>query len=149
MKSQFKLFVAGILVAVMTVGAFAQASVIKQRKEKMSAIGSAQFRVLGGMVKGEVPYDSAKAQEAIKTMKTSMVGFADLFPVGSETGEKTEAALKIWQDKAGFVAASAKFEETLAAQAANAGKDLAGLRAAFGAINGSCRSCHENYKRPG
>ena len=126
--------------------AFAAGDVIKERQDKMKAIGGAMGKVLVKMVKGEEPYDAAKAKAAVETMGASIKGFTDLFPAGSEKGGDTEAAPKIWSDMAGFKAAAAKLEQVASVQAANAGKDLDGLKAAVGALGATCKGCHDEYR---
>jgi cytochrome c556 len=137
----------GATLAVVVAGgvAFAQADVIKQRQEAMKAVGGA-MGALVKMVKGEEAYDSAKAKAAVETMAAKAKGFDTLFPAGSDKGAETAAAPKIWTDMAGFKAALAKLEQVAGAQAAVAGKDLDGVKAAVGALGGTCKGCHDDFR---
>ena len=127
--------IVGAALAVVVAGgvAFAQADVIKQRQEAMKAIGGS-MGALVKMVKGEEAYDSAKAKAAVETM------------AAKAKGAETAAAPKIWTDMAGFKAALAKLEQVAGAQAAVAGKDLDGVKAAVGALGGTCKGCHDDFR---
>ncbi|MEJ1161140.1 c-type cytochrome [Prosthecomicrobium sp. N25] len=145
MKSGLKWLAVAAGVVALGGTALAQADAIKQRQETMKAIGGA----MGGMakmLKGEEPYDAAKAKAAVETIAARAKGFDALFPKGSETGAETAAAPKIWADPNGFKAALAKLEQTAGAQAATAGKDLDGLKASVGALGGACKGCHDDYR---
>ncbi|MBT9290419.1 c-type cytochrome [Prosthecodimorpha staleyi] len=139
--------IVGAALAVVVAGgvAFAQVDVIKQRQEAMKAVGGA-MGALVKMVKGEEAYDSAKAKAAVETMAAKAKGFDALFPAGSDKGAENAAAPKIWTDMAGFKAALAKLEQVAGAQAAVAGKDLDGVKAAVGALSGTCKGCHDDFR---
>lgn len=145
MRLVTKLTVAGLALALAGGAAYAQADAIKQRKETMKAVGGS-MGTLVKMVKGEEPYDSAKAKAAVETMAAKAKGFDALFPAGSEKGGETEAAAKIWSDNAGFKAALTKFETTANAQVAVAAKDLDGVKASVGALGATCKGCHDDYR---
>lgn len=103
---------------------------------------------LSKMAKGETPFDAAAVTAAFQTLQANAakgVDVAALWPEGS-IGD-TEASPKIWEDKAGFQAASDKFKADVdAAAAAGAPADAAALGAAFGKIAANCGSCHEYYR---
>jgi cytochrome c556 len=97
------------------------------------------------MIKGEAPFDLAKAQGVFDVYVSSIGKFAMQFPAESKTGNETKASQKIWDDNAGFKAAVAKFEADAAAGKA-ATKDLDSFKVAFGAATQNCQSCHESYR---
>lgn len=138
--------IAVALVAVVALGgaAFAQADAIKNRKEAMKAIGGGMGQLVK-MVKGEEAFDAAKAKAAVDTIAAKAKGFDALFPAGSEKGGETEAAPAIWTDTNGFKAALAKLETTAAAQS-SAVTSLDGVKAAVGALGGTCKGCHDTYR---
>jgi cytochrome c556 len=129
---------AGLAVAV------AQGDPIAQRKEMMKAVGGVT-RDAAAMVKGEAPFDLAKAQRTFTVYADTARKFGGLFPDSSKTGGDTTAAPKIWEDMAGFKAGLAKWEKE-STDAAAAVKDLDSLKAAFGNVAKNCGACHETYR---
>jgi cytochrome c556 len=98
------------------------------------------------MVKGEEPFDAAKAQAIFTNMNSVAMKFGNHFPAGSNTGGNTEAAPAIWEKPAEFKAAVAKFQaDTKAAMAAKPAT-LDAFKAQFGTVAGNCRSCHEGFR---
>jgi cytochrome c556 len=136
-----------LAVAAITIGVsavVAQSDPIAARKGLMKNVG-AVTKTGGQMVKGEVPYDQAKAQEIIATYIDVAGKMPDLFPDNSKTGGETTAAPKIWDDNAGFKAGFAKLStEATAAKAAV--KDADSFKASFGGLTKNCGGCHETYR---
>ncbi|MEM1039948.1 MAG: cytochrome c [Pseudomonadota bacterium] len=112
-----------------------------ERQKIMSHVGAATGAG-AAIVKGEAPFEVVKAQLILRTMNSVGHGFAYMFPEGSETGAKTEASPKIWEDRAGFDAEVNKFIEASAVLPT----DLDGFKAAFGAVTATCGSCHRAYR---
>ncbi|MEE8308080.1 MAG: cytochrome c [Gammaproteobacteria bacterium] len=119
---------------------------IAYRKAVMSAIG-AHAGALAAMVRGKVDYDHMASQASAMADTVSTIG--DIFPAASssEAGE-TEALAAIWEDTDGFaeavaasIAAASSFSETAAAG------DRAAVGKAFGALAGTCKGCHDNYRQ--
>lgn len=144
MKNVLKLAVVLGLAGASTM-AFAAGDPIAERKAMMKSVGAATG-ASAAMVKGQAEFDPRVAMLALRTMNAVALGFADKFPAGSETGGKTTAAPKIWEDSAGFAAAVAKFEADTAAAAAAPATDLDGFKAQFGAVAANCSACHETYR---
>lgn len=115
------------------------------RQAAMKQVGQATG-ILSKMAKGETAFDAAAAQAAFATMNTVAKGFADLFPVGSETGMDTEASPAIWANMDDFKAKVAKFEADTAAASAMTLADAAALGAAFGPVAENCGVCHQLYR---
>ena len=77
----------------------------------------AQTKTGGGMAKGEVPYDQAKAQGIFAAYVDAASKLPDLFPENSKTGGDTAALPAIWANMADFRARHEKFvAEAKAAQ---------------------------------
>jgi len=119
---------------------------IAYRKAVMSAIG-AHAGAIAAMVRQKVDYDHMEAQASAMSDTLSTIG--DVFPASSssEAGE-TEALASIWEDAEGFaeaVAASQAAAEAFVA-AAQAG-DPAGIGRSFGALAGTCKGCHDDYRQ--
>lgn len=117
---------------------------VKARQEKMKSIGDS-MKLLGQMAKGEVDYDAARAETAVQTIHTSIQGFTELFPEGSNVGE-TEAAPKIWEDMDGFKTIAGNLSEASAAAAPVAAQGLDALKGALGGIGKNCKECHDSYR---
>jgi cytochrome c556 len=117
---------------------------IKAREEIMEANGKAA-KAGGAMLKGEVPFDAAKANEVLATFAAGAKPFGKHFPKGSDQG-KTEAAPAIWEKPADWAAALAKFEKDSAAAAAMKPATQADFGKAFMMVMGNCKSCHESFR---
>lgn len=73
------------------------------------------------------------------------------FPKGTgpEAGVKTEALPAIWAKPAEFKAATDRLVgATKGYQAAAATGDIARIQPAVGAVGGSCKGCHDNFRKP-
>jgi cytochrome c556 len=131
-------------VVVVGTGVIAQTDVIAERKAIMRGNGAAA-RTGTQMIRGEAPFELAKAKEAFVGIQNGMTRFPSLFPENSKTGGDTKAAPKIWEDVAGFRAAAAKIVQD--AQAATAATtDLASFQANFQRVTTNCNSCHQTYR---
>jgi cytochrome c556 len=137
-------FLAVAALVVATGAVVAQSDPIAARRDVMKSVGAAT-RTGTQMVKGEVPFDLAKAQDVLKAYATAADGFHDRFPENSKTGGQTTAAPAIWENQADF---RAKFDAWAAdiKQAAAQTKDLESFRAAFGNVTKACGACHNTYR---
>ena len=135
--------IAALLVPLAATVVVAQTDLITARKALMKDIGD-QTKVAGAMVKGDLPYDAAKAAVIFKSYTDGSAKFGALFPAGTENGD-TKAAPAIWTDRAGFDAALAKFKADIAANVGSIGTE-AGFKTAMAAVGDNCRTCHQTYK---
>ncbi len=110
----------------------------------MKEIG-AQTKTGGGMAKGDMPYDQAKAQAIFASYVDAAAKGPSLFPETSKTGGDTAALPAVWDNKADFDARFAKFgADAKAAQSSV--KDLDSFKGAFGGMTKNCGGCHETYR---
>jgi cytochrome c556 len=123
---------------------------IAARKGEMQ-IMSFNLGILGGMARGNMPYDAEAAQAAADNLVaisqlTQTVQWAE----GSDNMElsNTRALPAIWDDFADFQAKWASFGERAVALQAVAGQGAEGLGAAIGGVGGTCQACHEAYRQP-
>lgn len=125
--------------------AVAEQDPIAARRALMKANGD-EAKVGVAMIKGEAPFDLAKAHKIFDTFENAAQKMPALFPETSKTGGDTAARLEIWQNMDDFKARFGKFGAD--AKAANADvKDLDSFKAAFNAIGkNDCGSCHEKYR---
>jgi cytochrome c556 len=98
------------------------------------------------MIKGEEPYDAAKALAIFTSMNSVAMKFGNHFPPTSKTGGDTEASPAIWEKPAEFKAANVKFQNDTKAAMAAKPATLDAFKAAFGPVAGNCKSCHESFR---
>jgi cytochrome c556 len=97
------------------------------------------------MVRSKVNYDHMADQA--NALASTAAGVGDVFPTGSEMGD-TDALPAIWQQDDDFqmkVAALEKATQEFATVAASG--DKAAIGKALGAVGGSCKGCHDDYKQ--
>lgn len=122
-------------------------SVVEKREAAMKTVGQSTGTI-GDMLKGKTSFDAASANAALGAMRDAASGFSELYPEGSQgqTSNKYLASDKVWSDRAGFEAEITKFESAINAALTANPQDKESLGAVFGAIGGSCKSCHEGYR---
>lgn len=149
-------FLAAGLAAALATAAIAQdaedpfADAVESRHGLMLLMAQ-NLGTLGGMAKGETPYDSAVAGKAADNIAAlASVLSMDLFPAGSEYGKAADSFSlpSIWTDQANFVAKINALNEAANAMTADAKKDLASLQAGMNSIGGACAACHKAYRQP-
>ena len=118
---------------------------IKARQHMMEETRDAA-KVIGGMVKGEKPFDAEAAMSALKVWKKTATEAGDLFPEGSETGHDTEAKSTIWTDRAGFEEKMAVFNTKVDEAIAANPDSVEALKAVAGPVFQSCKGCHDGYR---
>jgi cytochrome c556 len=109
-----------------------------KKSADMAKIGSA-------MIKGETPFDLAKAKEILAAFAADAAAMPNLFPDCSKTGDHTTAAPAIWEKPDDFKAAQTKFSTDVKA-AQDSLKDLDSLKAGFQTIGKDCGSCHQTFR---
>jgi cytochrome c556 len=136
------LTVAAVALGVTAVAA--QQDPIAARKAIMKANGE-QARLGTQMVKGEAPFDLAKAKQIFRTYQDAAQKMPNLFPDNSKTGGDTAASPRIWENKADVAAKFSKFgNDAKAAEAAV--NDLNTFKAQFPEVQKNCGGCHETYR---
>jgi len=137
---------AGVLLAAFSAApVFSADDPIAARKAIMKNVGAATGAG-GQMLKGELEFNAAAAELLLRTMNTAALGFGELFPEGSETGGESTASPKIWEDRAGFDAALAKFQTDTATGVAAKPADIEAFKTAFGAATQNCGTCHKAFR---
>ena len=98
------------------------------------------------MAKGGEVYDSFLAESSLANMLEAMKPYSSYFPEGSETGNKTQAASAIWDNKNQFEELVNNFiadiESAIKADLKN--EEL--FKTNFDVISKNCRSCHMNFR---
>lgn len=123
----------------------AQSDPIAARKALMKTNGSAAQQGAKFM-KGEEPFDLAKALAIFATYQDVAAKAPALFPDNSRTGGDTAALPAVWESKADFEAKLAKFGAD-AKEAAGKVKDEASFKAVFPEVQKNCGGCHQTYRK--
>lgn len=124
----------------------AQSDPIAQRKELMKSNGS-HAKGVNQMVKGEEPFDAAKANAAFTAWHENAKRLPGLFASPPPAGADTRALPKIWESKADFEAKAAALAKA-AADGQGKAKSLDELKASYPAVSKACGDCHDAYRRP-
>jgi cytochrome c556 len=129
--------------------ALAQQDPIKERKELMKN-NADQAKIGAAMVKGEEPFDLAKAQKIFAAFENTATKAPALFPDNSidqaTADDPYTAKPEIWQNIDDFKARLAKFGDDAKAASTNL-KDLNSFKAAFANIGkNDCGGCHDKYR---
>ena len=119
---------------------------IKYRKSALTVMAT-HFGRVAAMANGRVPFDAKVAADnaavAESMSKLPWAAFVD----GSDKGD-TKAKSEIWSDAAKFKDANEKMqgEMTKLSAAAKTG-NLDSIKAAVGATGGSCKACHDAFRK--
>jgi cytochrome c556 len=139
--------VAGILL--LGAGAvMAQQEIAVKQDNLMRGQAKSLYNVMLKMVKGEIPYNQAAVDAAIKDLEASVPTIATVFatnPKQDVVNATYGASQKVWQNKADF---DSKIPPVVKAIADVKGKikDVDSLKAAYTSINDRCTDCHETYR---
>lgn len=121
---------------------------IEARQGHLKKIGKA-FKAISDQLKAGSP-DLAQIQSAAATVPTEAMGMADWFPQGTgpASGIKTAALPIIWEDKTDFNDKVGAMQDAAAKldSIAQAG-DVAAIGAAFKTTGGTCKACHDKYRK--
>lgn len=138
---------AGLLTALPAAAQFARAEdAIKYRKASFTVMAS-HFSRIGAMAQGKVPFDAKAAAEnaQLATLMAPLPFTA--FGEGTDKGD-TRAKPEVWSQGDKFKAAATKMQEAIAKlNAATKTGDLGTIKAAFGGVGQSCKSCHDSFRR--
>ena len=126
--------------------AMADSGPIDAREACMKANGK-MMKTMVPVLKGQAAYDKAAIDAAIGKAEKACAGWDNWWgeDTKASSGADTEAKDEIWSDKAGFDAATAAYLK--ARDGVKASADEASFKAAFPALGGSCKGCHEKYRK--
>ena len=118
---------------------------IKYRQSALTVMG-AHFGRVAGMANGRIPFDAkVAADNAAIAESMSKLPWAGFVP-GSDGN--TKAKPEIWTDNAKFRESSEKMQaELVKLVAATKTGNLDTIKAAVGATGGSCKGCHDNFRK--
>lgn len=116
-----------------------------ERQAGMKAIGGS-MGALAAIAKEQKSFDAETVKTALTTISTSAKAFPDQFPVGSETGNDTEASPKIWENPSDFRAKALKLGTDAELVLASMPTDAAGVAKAMQTLGAECGVCHQTYR---
>jgi cytochrome c556 len=118
---------------------------VKYRQSALTVMGT-HFGRIGAMVNGRAPFDAKSAQDSAHIVATlSSLPWAG-FAANTES-LKSRAKPEIWKEQAKFKEASDKLvAETAKLEVAAKTGNLDTIKAAFGAVGGSCKACHDAFR---
>lgn len=106
------------------------------------------FGPIVAMAKGEIPFDAAAIERNAGKIAVLAPMLPDVFSRDtSDSGIETEAKADIWADYDDFTAKAATTAERAEALAAAATQGRGATMKAIGALGGSCKSCHDDYRQ--
>lgn len=120
---------------------------IKGRQGCMKANGAFMGAVVP-MIKGEQPFDAAAVKAAAAIHDAACADWAKWWGADAQMGEtlKTRAKPEIWTNAAGFEKAGGDYYNAYVALIA--ATDEASFKAAFPAVGGGCKNCHDQFRAP-
>ena len=111
----------------------------------MFTVQARAFGAINAMNQGTVPFNAAAAQSNAHIIATLSTLPWAAFGAGTDS-PKTKP--EIWSDAAGFKASSDKFVAAAnALETATKTSDAAQVRTAWGALAGTCKQCHDAYRK--
>lgn len=140
-----------VVVGTLLLGAgavMAQQEIAVQQDNLMRGQAKSMYTVILKMVKGEIPYNQAAVDTAIKDLEESVPRIASVFtpnPKEDVVNATYGSSQKIWQNKADF---DSKIPPVAKAIADVKGKikDIGSLKVAYDSIQAKCTDCHETYR---
>lgn len=113
-------------------------------KARMMLMGDVKdnMGVLGGMAKGAIPFDAAKAEMA----KAGLIASAQGIPAAWETNAmdpKSESLPAIWENWDAFVGKAQAMETAVGSVDVSS---LEGIQGGMRTIGATCGSCHKSYR---
>lgn len=108
--------------------------------------------MLGGMAKGSVEYDAAKASAAASNLAAlAAMSPQGMWPEGSDSFAmegKTRAMPEIWTTYPAISEKGAALKDAAAKLAAVAGDGLDALKGGIGDVGKACGDCHKQFRVP-
>lgn len=120
---------------------------IEARQENLKEMGGA-MKTISDQLKLESP-DVDAIYAASQTIEAHSANIGDWFPAGAgpDSGVETEALANIWESPDDFAAAVARFQNAAAGfEDIAVTRNVDDIRAGLGALGGSCKNCHDQFR---
>lgn len=122
---------------------------VAARQGYFKLLGS-DMGVLAGMAKGEIAYNAEAAQRAADNMAAaSGYSIGHLLVPGTSSADMPGVSgltPAFFDNPQGMMQAGATFRDAAAAMQAVAGQGKGEMAGAMGALGGSCKGCHKDYR---
>ncbi len=118
---------------------------VKYRQSALTVMAN-HFGRIGAMVNGRVPFDAKAAQDSAHVVATlSTLPWAGFTP--NTEALKSRAKPEIWKEQAKFKESGDKMvAEAAKLEVATKTGSLDAIKVAFGAVGGSCKTCHDAFR---
>ncbi len=139
---------AGLTLSPLAISHFDDKQVLQSYRQSWYALLATNFGPMVSTVKGEIPWDEKQMAGYADQMAALMAvdvmrGFAE----GSDKGT-TRAKPEIWKNKADFQKKMDDMKTAIIALqvVAAKGSDRKAIAEQVGAVGGTCKACHDEYK---
>jgi len=156
-----KIIIAAAVASVFASVTVAPIALAQEAQSEKQAKSAAQFRKavlqlvrsnmgpLGGMAKGQIPYNTETMQLNGKRIEQLGLMMEDYFALDTTKFDvETDAKDEVWTNIADF---NSKAMDMVSAaktlQVVAKGQDEAEYRKAIGAVGATCKACHDDYKK--
>lgn len=120
---------------------------VSKRREVFKSF-TRNFEPIGQVARDRKPYQAAEFLAQAQALQKLADQPWALFPADSNY-PPTRALSAVWDKPAEFAQASADYRQKVDALVAAAqGSDLDRIKAAVSQVEGSCRSCHDAFRKP-
>ena len=123
--------------------------VVQYRQSVYTIIGW-NFKPIGAMVKGEVPFDAAAVARHAQYIEMMSKAAPEGFPKGTgpDVVKNTEAKPEIWTKSAEFNNKMDSFQQQAVKLAEVAkGSNEKAIKAQFGKTAETCKACHDEFRK--
>lgn len=120
-------------------------------RQGIMAYRAIQMGTLGGMAKGEIPYDATAAQKAADNLLAAVtIDASMLWPQGSDhdANPASTALASMWAADSKIGDKAKAMADAATAMQAAAGTGVDALKAAIGPVGGACGDCHKAFRVP-
>lgn len=118
-------------------------------RQAVYQIFSAQAGVIGGMVKGDIPFDAAELNKRATNMGKVAPMLGDTYFPATRDVEESRLKEAAWENMKDFQAKGQSFGKALnelITASADPSFDIKAARQTAGALFKGCKACHQDYR---
>ena len=132
----------------MAASADERAQAVTETRQGLLKVVASYFGPIYAMAQDQMPYDGDRVKANAEKIATLLPMISDVFRADTrEYDVDTEALDAIWDNTDDFNAKADAAAEKAAALAAATAEGQGAAMQAFGAMGGSCKACHDNYRQ--